>query len=107
MPRSSSGRGGPRIVRTRLRWPPELVPADRPAPGAAAIIPSRQHRSARQRGRRPAGPMFWLPHAADVLGFDRDDHPHLVAATPPLVGRAEVLLRERFDVLTPAFRGDI
>src|SRR4051812_15696569 len=46
-------------------------------------------------------------HADDPLGLDDEDHPHLVAASVPGIGRPEVLLGERVDVLRRTVGGDL
>ena len=48
-----------------------------------------------------------LTHAADLLGLDGDDDPHLVAAPEPGVWPAQVLLGELLDVLRRALCGDV
>ena len=44
--------------------------------------------------------------AADLVGFNDKNYPHLVAPSVPRVGLTSIFLREHLDVVNGAFRSD-
>ena len=117
-PRSPSCGGSPRP--TSRRWPSRRSASttcsqspgpDRRAPRAQrrGSWPTRRVEGCRAAAcharrpllRTPLGDPSSASRAADLLGLDRDDHAHLIAAAVPAVRAAGVLLRHHLDVLGP------